>query len=90
MRKILAAILVMLTVSSARAVYKDDFRLVDSSKVHNDMWIQIRLAGRPFFFSSWVDRNIDPAWIGFVQKFDSVGTRPESGSARMSQSDAIR
>jgi len=59
---------------SALAVFRDDFKLADSSEVHNNLWIEIRPRGNNYFVCSWVDKLTGyPGFDGYIRIYTLDG-----------------
>src|SRR5574341_798796 len=59
---------------SALAIYKDDFKLADSSEVHSNIAIEIRPIGNQYFVASWIDKLTgDPGFDGYIRKYSMEG-----------------
>ena len=58
---------------SAFAIYKDDFKLADSSEVRANLWLEIRPIANNYFVASWVDRYEELGWDGYIRKYTIKG-----------------
>src|SRR5574341_50738 len=76
MRKFIATLLLCLaTAVQVQAIYKDDFKLADSSEVRSNIFIEIRSTENNSFVTSWVDRYDLDGWEGYIAKYDMNGER---------------